>query len=94
LVFNEKGHLRKSAFTLGQNDEVHILKWINLHFHSKNAIHKDKPKLDGNFQYYRLYLYNAQSRKLLFEHFEKYPLLGYKKVSYLKFYNYHYPKIF
>jgi hypothetical protein len=89
LVFNEKGHLRKSAFTIGQNDELHILKWINLYFNSKNAILKDKAKVGGNFDYYRLYLYNAESRKLLFEHFNKYPLLGYKKVSYFKFFNYH-----
>jgi hypothetical protein len=89
LVFNEKGYLRKSAFTIGQNDELHILIWINEYFKSKTAILKDKPKKDGKFEYYRLYLYNAESRKLLFEHFDKYPLLGYKKVSYLKFLNYH-----
>lgn len=93
LVFNEKGYLRKSAFAIGQNDEIHVLNWINKYFNSKNAIIKDKPKSNADFQYYRLYLYNAQSRKLLFEHFEKYPLLGYKKVSYLKFYNYHSYKV-
>ena len=93
LVLNDKGYLRKSAFSIGQNDELHILQWINLYFNSKNAIFKDKPKIGGNFQYYRLYLYNAESRKLLFEHFNKYPLLGYKKVSYLKFFNYHRSKI-
>ena len=89
LVFNEKGQLRKSAFTVGQNDELHVLKWINLYFNSKNNILKDKPKKGGNFSYYRLYLYNAESRKLLFEHFKNYPLLGYKKISYLKFFNYY-----
>ena len=89
LQFNEKGALKGSRFTLGQNDEIHILNWIKLYFKSNNAISKDKPKIDGNFQYYRLHLYNAESRKLLFEHFKKYPLLGYKNVSYLKFYNYH-----
>lgn len=89
LVFNEKGHLRKSVFTIGQNDELHILEWIKSYFHSNNAILKDKPKKGGNFEYYRLFLYNAESRKLLFEHFNKYPLLGHKKISYLNFYNYH-----
>lgn len=89
LVFNEKGHLRKSAFTIGQNDELHILKWINLYFNSKNAIIKDKPKVGGNFNYYRLHIYNAVSRKIIFEHFNKYPLLGYKKISYSKFFNYY-----
>ena len=89
LVFNDKGHLRKSAFTIGQNDELHIFNWIRLYFNSKTSILKDKPKKGGNFNYYRFYLYNAESRKLIFEHFNKYPLLGYKKVSYFKFFNYH-----
>lgn len=89
LVFSEKGHLRKSAFTIGQNDELHILQWIKLYFDGKTTIIKDKPKIDGNFVYYRLYIYNAESRKHLFEHFYKYPLLGYKKVSYLHFFNYY-----
>ncbi len=34
LIFNEKGHLRKSAFTIGQNDELHILKGIKSYFNS------------------------------------------------------------
>ena len=89
LVFNDKGALKGSKFTIGQNDEIHILNWIKLYLKSNNAISKDKPKTGGNFQYYRLHLYNAESRKLLFQHFKKYPLLGYKNVSYLKFYNYH-----
>ena len=93
LVFNEKGHLRKSSFSIGQNDELHILKWINLYFNSKNTITCDKPKANGNFRYYRLHLYNAESRELIFEHLENYPLLGSKNVSYLKFYNYHKLKI-
>jgi len=89
LVFNEKGHLRKSAFTIGQNDELHILQWINLYFNSKNVIVKDKPKIGGNFNYYRLHIYNAKSRKIILEHFYKYPLLGYKKISYCKFFNHY-----
>jgi hypothetical protein len=89
LVFNEKGQLRKSGFSIGQNDELHVLNWIKTYFKSTNVISKDKPKIKGNFQYYRIHLYKAESRKLLFKHFNKYPLLGYKNVSYLKFFNYH-----
>jgi len=89
LHFNEKGQLRNSKFIIGQNDEIHILNWIKLYFKSNNVITKDKFKNGGNFQYYRLHLYNAESRKLLFYHFSKYPLLGYKNVSYKKFYNNH-----
>lgn len=89
LVFNEKGILRAYKFAIGQNDEIHILNWIKSYFKSKNVITKHKPKINGNFQYYRLCLYNAESRKALFEHFNKYPLIGFKKVSYFKFLNYH-----
>jgi Cytochrome C and Quinol oxidase polypeptide I/LAGLIDADG endonuclease len=89
LMFNEKGILRGSKFSIGQNDEIHILNWIKIYFNSKNIISKDKPKINGNFRYYRLSMYNAESRKLLFKHFNNYPLLGYKNVSYKKFYDYH-----
>ena len=94
LVFNDKEKLRKSAFSIGQLDELHILNMIKFYFQSENKITKDKKKINfkGNTtesDYYRLSLYNALSRKLIFEHFEKYPLIGEKKLSYSKFYEYH-----
>jgi len=86
--------LRKSSFTIGQNDELHILNKIKTYFQSENKITKDKKKFNSKgipseYDYYRLYLYNALSRKLLFEHFEQYPLLGQKNVSYQTFFDYH-----
>ena len=94
LVFNDKGYLRKSAFSIGQLDELHILNMIKFYFQSENKITKDKKKINfkgntTNSDYYRLSLYNALSRKLIFEHFEKYPLIGEKKLSYSKFFEYH-----
>jgi len=89
LHFNEKGQLRNSKLTIDQNDEIHILNWIKLYFKSNNVIIKDKSNKGSDFQYLRLYLYNAESRKLIFDHFNRYPLLGYKNISYKKFYNYH-----
>ena len=97
LVFNDKGYLRKSSFSIGQLDELHILNMIKFYFQgpeAENKITKDKKKINfkGNTidsDYYRLSLYNALSRKLIFEHFEKYPLIGEKKLSYSKFYEYH-----
>jgi hypothetical protein len=89
IQFKENGSLKSSRFAIGQNDEIHILNWIKLYFKSNTAIIKDKPKLDAKFQYFRFFLYNAESRKLLFAHFNKYPLLGYKEVSYINFYHYH-----
>lgn len=89
LVFNDKKQLRKSAFAIGQNDEVHILDWIKTYFNGETKILVDKPKKDGNFSYYRLYLYNEKTRFYIFNHFNVYPLLGEKRISYLKFYNHH-----
>ena len=93
LVFNDKGHLRNSTFNIGQKDDLHILKMILFYFQSEKNIWKDKKIFikgiltDPN--YYRLNLCNSLSRRLLFEHFSKYPLLGEKKISYSKFFEYH-----
>lgn len=98
LVFNSSKKnkqirlLRKSSFTIGQNDELHILNKIKTYFQSENIISMDKKKLIGTpseHDYYRISLYNALSRKLLFEHFEQYPLLGQKNVSFQTFFDYH-----
>jgi hypothetical protein len=91
LVF-KKNRLHKSAFSIGQKSEVHILNRIKFYFQSENKICQDKLKNNGTDpDYYRLHLYNSLSRKLLFEHFKQYPLLGHKKISYKKFYDYHNP---
>jgi LAGLIDADG endonuclease/Cytochrome C and Quinol oxidase polypeptide I len=93
LVFNDKGHLRNSTFNIGQKDDLHVLKMILFYFQSEKNIWKDKKIFikgiltDPN--YYRLNLCNSLSRELLFEHFSNYPLLGEKKVSYSKFFEYH-----
>ena len=93
LVFNDKGHLRNSTFNIGQKDDLHVLKLILFYFQSEKNIGKDKKKLvkgiltDPN--YYRLNLCNSLSKKLIFEHFSKYPLLGEKNISYSKFFEYH-----
>ena len=89
LVFNDKNQLRKSSFTIGQNDELHVLTWIKTYFNGNTKILKDKPKKGGNFNYYRLHLNNIHTRKAIFNHFNLYPLLGYKAVLYNKFYNHH-----
>jgi len=99
LIIRESGSIKKSSFSIGQLDELHILKKIKLYFQSDNKIIKDKKKRDlrGSVMekgdYYRFFLYNAFSRKLLFEHFAKYPLMGFKKLSYNKFYDFHIQRI-
>ena len=93
LVFNDKGHLRKSAFNIGQKDDFNVLKMILFYFQIEKNIWKDKKiSIKGILtdpNYYRLNLCNSLSRKLIFEHFSKYPLLGEKKISYSKFFEYH-----
>lgn len=99
LTFNEKKQLRKSAFCIGQNDDLKILNMIKFYFKSENQIYKDKKisigkVIPGSSKtiekiHYRLYLYNADSRKRIFEHFNKYPLLGQKIVPYTVFFDYH-----
>ena len=99
LIFNDKGNLRKSTFTIGQLDELHILNMIKFYFQGETKILIDKKKIDseGNINeanYYRLHLYNGLTRKLIFEHFDNYPLLGQKKISYSKFFEYHNQKLY
>jgi hypothetical protein len=89
LVFNDLGNLRKSAFTIGQNDELHVLTMIKNYFKGETKILLDKKKTNNSFDYYRLHLYNALTREEMFNHFETHPLLGHKKVSYKKFFDYH-----
>lgn len=89
LVFNDRNKLRKSGFYIGQNDELHVLIWIKTYFNGDTKIMQDKPKKGGNFNYYRLNLYNVHTRRAIFQHFKLYPLLGYKAVSYNQFYNHH-----
>lgn len=93
LVFNDKGHLINSSFNIGQKDDLHVLNMILFYFQIEKNIWKDKNKnIKGiltDTNYYRLSLCNSLSRKLIFEHFSNYPLLGEKKISYSKFCEYH-----
>ncbi|KAJ3214146.1 hypothetical protein HK099_007004, partial [Clydaea vesicula] len=73
LVFKE-GRLHKSAFSIGQKGELHVINMIKTKFKSNNKILQDKIIISNKFKscifipYYRLHLYNAVSRKYLFEH--------------------------
>ena len=46
LVFNDQGKLRKSSFSIGQLDELHILNMVQFYFQSDNKILKDKKKIN------------------------------------------------
>jgi len=60
---------------------------IKFYFQSKNKINIEKIRISFKRNptkaiYYRFYLYNALFRKLLFEHFTKYYLIGKKIILY------------
>lgn len=70
-----------SQFIIGQNKDVYILKAILNYFNEKD---KNISSIfsKSNVYYYKIYLSNKNFRYLLFKHFYKYPLLGYKYSQY------------
>jgi hypothetical protein len=89
LVFNNKGQLRKSAFTIGQLNDKAILLLIQSYFQGTTAIYTDKKANKDGLFYYRLHLYNAEVRSRLFNHLDTYPLLGNKLIQYTEFRDYY-----
>ncbi|KAG0672709.1 cytochrome c oxidase subunit 1 [Pichia californica] len=76
--------IQSSNFNIGQKNDYKILELIRDYFKSNTLIIKDKKLYKKKLFYYRFYLYNKNSRKLLFNHLNNYPLLGEKRISYLK----------
>lgn len=71
------------SFYIGQNDDWYILNAIKIYFnsHHKLNLHKDLKK--NAYQYhYRVSISGKPVLERVIKHFEVYPLLGYKKVSY------------
>ena len=64
------------------------MKAILIYFESKN-LNVSYVISKSNICYYKVHLSNKDNRDLLNKHLYKYPLLGYKKLSYLNFKNYH-----
>lgn len=69
---------------IGQNNDWYILNAIKTYFHShhKLGIHKD---IRSQATQYRLSMSGKPTIDNIIKHFEKNPLLGYKKVSYDRF---------
>lgn len=76
------------TFYISQNDDWYILNAIKKYFesHHKLNLHKDKRKL-VNVLHYRLSISGAPTIKKVIQHFDTYPLFGYKKVSFNRFRN-------
>lgn len=88
LVLSNTYGIQSSNFNIGQKNDYKILELIRDYFKSNTLISKDKKLYKKKLFYYRFYLFNKNSRKLLFNHLNNYPLLGEKRTSYLKWYYY------
>jgi hypothetical protein len=85
-------------FNVGQNFEHFIIKAIRDYFGGDNKIQvviskkefSIKRKLLGEVKHYYVEMGSKAVKTAIFDHFSKYPLLGHKKVTYLRWYNYFY----
>lgn len=91
LILNKKSEgINTVNFNIGQKDDYKILELIRDYFKCNTLIIKDKKLYKDKLFYYRFYLYNKNTRKLLFDHIFNFPLLGEKRVSFIKWYYYFY----
>lgn len=82
-------------FNIGQNFEHFIIKAIRDYFGGTQSIQvvisnqefSKKRQLLGEVKHYYVEMGNKDVKSAIFAHFNKYPLLGYKMVTYSKWYN-------
>lgn len=68
---------------ISQNDDWYLLNAIKMYFHSHHKLNLHKDKRANSYAYhYRLSMSGKPTLKSIIEHFDKWPLLGYKAVSY------------
>lgn len=84
LIRYPHGTIRSHQLVIGQNNDKYILEMIKLYFNSNHKITEDKKKTKESQPHYRIHIGNLISKTKIYEHFNKYPLLGYKLVSYNK----------
>lgn len=75
IKFNNNIHT--CQLIIGQKYESYILKAINIYFNNISTI------TNPEFNYYKLFLSNKYTRINIFNHFNNYPLLGYKYCQYI-----------
>lgn len=68
-----------NSFSIGQNYDFYILEYIKLYFNATNKIRFLKNK------FYFIEIYKKEVLNNIVNHILKYPLLGTKKVSFIKF---------
>lgn len=82
LLRYKSGGIKSHQFSIGQNEDKYILDMIRKYFNSNHKISKDKISLKNH---YRISIGGYVSKSIIFNHFEKYPLLGEKQISFDKF---------
>lgn len=75
---------RKVLYNIGQNNDWFLIDAIRQYFHSKHTICSNP----GSKQhvYYRIDIGGVPALVNIVDHFNSYPLLGYKQISYAAFY--------
>ena len=68
-----------NSFSIGQNYDLYILEYIKLYFNATNKIRFLKDK------FYIIEIYKKEALNNIVNHINKYPLLGGKKLSFIKF---------
>lgn len=92
---NKRGNKHTKCFSIGQNNDEYLIMAIKEYLFSNNKIQFKKCKIKdkSNFLYnnwggyYKIEIYGAKSRNILYNHFDKHPLLGNKLSSYIKWKN-------
>ena len=85
-----QGHFKLShtgaiyQFCIGQNYDYFILEMIKVYFNSTHKITKDNNK---NKDHFRVSIGGPISRNIIYNHFNIYPLLGHKIITYNKWYS-------
>lgn len=82
LLRLKTGGINKHQFNIGQNDDYYILDMIKIYFEVKPCYHKIIK--DKNKNHFRISIGGPISKNLIYKHFNKYPLLGEKFISYFK----------
>jgi len=77
------------SFYICQNDDWYLLNAIKDYFdsHHKLSVHKDPRPRKTTFRHYRLSISGRPTLENVIKHLKKYPLLGYKKITYSIFYD-------
>lgn len=76
------GGINNYNFNIGQNADPHTMEMILRYYQSSNKIMKSM-SIGSKFEFFQISIGGPVSRNLIYDHFEKFPLLGAKRDTYL-----------